>query len=166
MQGESLLGEVRKIGPRSSQVRTFDGAEVIVPNGMLISSQVINWTLSDRRRRLTVDIGVKYGTDPERVLRILSEVAAENETVLDDPEPLIIFQGFGDSSLDFQLRCWIPRYEEGFGMRTMLRVAIYAKLNEAGIEIPFPQRDLHLRSVDADAAKTLRGDGDDTPHGD
>jgi small-conductance mechanosensitive channel len=158
MQGEGLLGEVRHIGPRSSQVRTFDGAEVIVPNGMLISNQVINWTLSDRRRRLTVDIGVKYGTEPERVLAILEEVAAENTTVLEEPEPLSIFLGFGDSSLDFQLRCWIPRYEEGFGIRTALRVAICAKLNAAGIEIPFPQRDLHLRSVDGEAARTLRGD--------
>jgi len=158
MQGDQLLGEVRRIGPRSSTVRTFDGAEVIVPNGMLISNQVINWTLSDRRRRLAVDIGVKYGSDPEQVLEILQVVAAENETVLADPAPLVIFLGFGDSSLDFQLRCWIPRYEEGFSMRTQLRVAIYNKLAAAGIEIPFPQRDLHLRSVDGDAARTLRGD--------
>ena len=158
LQGEALLGEVRRIGPRSSTVRTFDGAEVIVPNGTLISSPVINWTLSDRRRRLIVDIGVKYGTDPERVLAILSEVAGENPNVLEEPAPLAVFLGFGDSSLDFQLRCWIPRYEEGFGMRTELRVTIYAKLNAAGIEIPFPQRDLHLRSVDGDAARTLRGD--------
>ena len=158
MPGDQLLGEVRRIGPRSSTVRTFDGAEVIVPNGMLISNQVINWTLSDRRRRVIIEIGVKYGTDPERVLQILREVAAENDTVLNDPEPLVIFRGFGDSSLNFELRCWIPRYEEGFSMRTALRVAIYAQLNAAGIEIPFPQRDLHLRSVDGDAARTLRGD--------
>ncbi|MDJ0847668.1 MAG: mechanosensitive ion channel, partial [Myxococcota bacterium] len=86
-----LLGDVRRIGPRSSTVRTFDGAEVIVPNGMLISDQVINWTLSDRRRRIRVGVGVKYGTDPERVLAILREVAEENEIVLDDPAPLCIF---------------------------------------------------------------------------
>jgi small-conductance mechanosensitive channel len=85
-------------------------------------------------------------------------VAAESSNVLDEPAPLAIFLGFGDSSLDFQLRCWIPRYEEGFGMLTELRVAIYAKLDAAGIEIPFPQRDLHLRTVDGDAARTLRGD--------
>ncbi|MGI9591779.1 MAG: mechanosensitive ion channel family protein, partial [Myxococcota bacterium] len=158
MPDNVLLGEVRRIGARSSTVRTFDGAEVIVPNGMLISNQVTNWTLSDRRRRVIIEAGVKYGTDPEQVLTILREAAAESENVLDDPEPLVIFRGFGDSSLNFELRCWIPRYEEGFSMRTALRVAIYAKLNAAGIEIPFPQRDLHLRSVDGDAARTLRGD--------
>jgi potassium efflux system protein len=150
-----LLGEVRRIGPRSSTVRTFDGAEVIVPNGMLISDQVVNWTLSDRRRRVAVTVGVRYGTDPERVLELLREVARENETVLDDPEPLAIFSGFGDSSLDFELRCWIPRFEEGFTMRTQLLTAVNARLREAGIEIPFPQRDLHLRSVDDPAVQAL-----------
>ena len=151
-----LLGDVRRIGPRSSTVRTFDGAEVIVPNGMLISDQVINWTLSDRRRRVTVGVGVAYGTDPEQVLEILREAAQENETVQDEPKPLAVFVGFGASSLDFELRCWIPRYEEGFSMRSELWVAINRKLREAGIEIPFPQRDLHLRSVDAPAREALR----------
>jgi small-conductance mechanosensitive channel len=160
---QGLLGDVRRIGPRSSTVRTFDGAEVIVPNGMLISDQVINWTLSDRRRRVVVGVGVAYGTDPEQVLEILREVAQENETVQDDPAPLAIFMGFGDSSLDFELRCWIPRYEEGFSMRSQLWVAINRKLAEAGIEIPFPQRDLHLRSVDTPASgalSALRRSGD------
>jgi potassium efflux system protein len=154
-----LLGEVRRIGPRSSTVRTFDGAEVIVPNGMLISDQVVNWTLSDRRRRVAVNVGVRYGTDPERVLELLREVARENETVLDDPTPLTIFSGFGDSSLDFELRCWIPRYEEGFTIRTQLLTEINAKLRDAGIEIPFPQRDLHLRSVDEPAVRALEEAG-------
>jgi len=157
-----LLGDVKRIGPRSSTMRTFDGAEVIVPNGMLISDQVINWTLSDRRRRVSVGVGVAYGTDPEQVLEILRQVAQENETVQDDPAPLALFTGFGDSSLDFELRCWIPRYEEGFSVRSQLWVAINRKLAEAGIEIPFPQRDLHLRSVDEPATKALgalrRGD--------
>jgi small-conductance mechanosensitive channel len=129
---------------------------------MLISDQVINWTLSDRRRRVTVGAGVAYGTDPERVLEILREVARENETVLDEPAPLAIFLGFGDSSLDFELRCWIPRYEEGFSMRSELWVAIHRRLREEGIEIPFPQRDLHLRSVHEPARQALgtlrRGD--------
>jgi len=154
---QGLLGEVRRIGARSSTVRTFDGAEVIVPNGMLISDQVVNWTLSDRRRRVVVGVGVAYGTDPERVLELLREVAAENETVLDEPAPLVVFTGFGDSSLNFEMRCWIPRYEEGFSMRSALWVAINARLRDAGIEIPFPQRDLHLRSVDAPAREAFEG---------
>ena len=107
-------------------------------------------------------MGGAYGTDPEQVLEILREVAQENETVLEDPAPLTVFQGFGDSSLAFELRCWIPRYEEGFTVRSQLWVAINRKLREAGIEIPFPQRDLHLRSVDKPAREALgavrRGD--------
>jgi len=158
-----LTGDVRRIGPRSSTVRTFDGAEVIVPNAMLVSDQVTNWTLSDRRRRIKVGVGVKYGTDPERVLELLREVATENETVLEDPKPMPIFLGFGDSSLDFELRCWIPRYEEGFGMTTALLTAINAKLRDDGIEIPFPQRDLHLRSVDEPAREALEEIGAEAP---
>jgi small-conductance mechanosensitive channel len=132
---------------------------VIVPNAMLVSDQVTNWTLSDRRRRISITVGVKYGSDPERVLELLRETVAENETALQDPAPLVIFQGFGDSSLDFELRCWIPRYEEGFGIRTQLLTTINAKLREAGIEIPFPQRDLHLRSVDEPARQALEQTG-------
>jgi small-conductance mechanosensitive channel len=150
-----LTGEVRRIGPRSSTVRTFDGAEVIVPNATLISDQVTNWTLSDRRRRITVSVGVAYGTDPERVLGLLRDVAAETEAVLPIPEPLPVFTGFGASSLDFELRCWISRYEDGAVTQSALRVALGAKLAAAGIEIPFPQRDVHLRSVADDAAASL-----------
>jgi small-conductance mechanosensitive channel len=150
-----LQGEVRRIGPRSSTLRTFDGAEVIVPNGTLISDLVTNWTLSDRRRRLTLAVGVAYGTDPERVLEILRSVARESELVLQDPEPLCLFKGFGESSLDFELRCWIPRYEEGLVATSQLLSALHGRLRDAGIEIPFPQRDLHLRSVDPAALQAL-----------
>jgi len=142
-----LMGEVRRIGARSSTVRTFDGAEVIVPNATLISENVVNWTLSDRLRRIEVRVGVAYGTDPERVLEILRRVASENAAVLKFPEPTALFQGFGDSSLDFLLWAWTSRFEEGLGIQSELSVQICAALAEAGIEIPFPQRDLHLRSV-------------------
>jgi small-conductance mechanosensitive channel len=118
---------------------------------------VTNWTLSDRRRRITVSVGVAYGTDPERVLGLLREVAAESQVVLRDPEPLAIFTGFGASSLDFELRCWISRYEDGSVTQSALRVALRAKLAAAGIEIPFPQSDVHVRSViDAAAAAPAR----------
>jgi small-conductance mechanosensitive channel len=155
------MGEVRHIGIRASTVRTFDGAEVIVPNGNLISEQVINWTRSDQQRRMVLSVGVKYGTDPERVLELLLEVARANPNVLSYPEPQVLFDGFGDSSLDFLLRVWCP-FDVGLSTRSELAVATNAALREAGIEIPFPQRDLHLRSVDAAAGEALaerRGDG-------
>jgi len=145
-----LFGEVTHIGIRASVVKTFDGAEVLVPNGDLISTQMTNWTLSDRRRRIIVPIGVKYGTDPEQVISILKKTAVENPNVLSNPEPSVFFMEHGDSALLFSLRAWVGRFEIGFEVRSELTVAVNKALNEAGIEIPFPQRDLHLRSVDSD----------------
>ena len=152
-----LRGEVRRIGARSSTVRTFDGAEVIVPNANLISEPVVNWTLSDRRRRLDLEVGVAYGTDPEIVLDLLRGVAEANSSVLDTPAPEALFLGFGDSSLNFRLRVWIPRFEESYTIRSEMGVAINAALRNAAIPIPFPQRDLHVRSVESDVIRSLDG---------
>jgi small-conductance mechanosensitive channel len=151
----TLRGEVRRIGARSSTVRTFDGAEVIVPNANLITEPVVNWTLSDRRRRLDLDVGIAYGTDPEPVLELLQGVAEAHPSVLETPKAEALFLEFGDSSLNFRLRVWIPRYEEGFSIRSQLTVSINAALRDAGIQIPFPQRDLHVRSVELDVIRSL-----------
>jgi len=151
----ALRGEVRRIGARSSTVRTFDGAEVIVPNANLISEPVVNWTLSDRRRRLDLEVGVAYGTDPEAVLALLQGVAGANSAILETPKAEALFLEFGDSALNFRLRVWIPRFEEGFTIRSQLTVAINAALRDAGIQIPFPQRDLHVRSIEPDVIRSL-----------
>jgi potassium efflux system protein len=143
-----LLGEVKKIGLRSSVVRTWDGAEVVVPNGNLISQQFINWTLSDRQRRLKIPVGVAYGTDPHKVMKILLQIANEENRLLEQPTPYVLFQGFGESSLDFELRCWTSDFDHWFLIQSDLIVKIHDALYENGIEIPFPQRDLHVRSVD------------------
>jgi small-conductance mechanosensitive channel len=145
----SLTGEVQRIGIRASVVRTFDGAEVIVPNGNLISSEVVNWTLSDQRRRVRVEVGVAYGTDPHRVIEILKAVAVAHREVLKYPEPSVIFIGFGASSLDFRLLFWTATFEDFFRVRSELSVAVYDALVEADITIPFPQRDLHFKTVPA-----------------
>jgi potassium-dependent mechanosensitive channel len=145
-----LLGEVKHIGVRASTVRTWDGAEVIVPNGDFISNQVRNWTLSDRLRRLEIPVGVAYGTEPKQVLALLTEVAAKHPAVLEEPPPRAFFIRFGDSSLDFELRAWTDRADEWFTVRSELAVAIHAALRDAHIEIPFPQRDVRLRSCDED----------------
>ncbi len=149
-----LLGDVKRIGIRSSTVRTFQGAEVIVPNGNLISDQVINWTLSDRARRVELPVGVAYGSDPERVIEILNGVAGAHSAVLRDPAPTALFRGFGDSSLDFELRFWVSNMSY-LAVASDVAVGINNALAEAGIEIPFPQRDLHLRSVDPAAGAAL-----------
>ncbi|MEQ9068044.1 MAG: mechanosensitive ion channel, partial [Gimesia chilikensis] len=145
-------GIMKRIGIRASIIRTFDGAEVIVPNGMLISDRVINWTLSDRRRRITMSVGVEYGTPAQRVIDLLVEVAQANPKVLSDPAPHAFFDNFGDSSLDFKLRAWINVSDGSFSnthlaMRSELAVAIQQALEDAKIGVPFPQRDLHLINV-------------------
>jgi small-conductance mechanosensitive channel len=144
----TLKGRVQQIGIRSSTVRTFDGAEVIIPNGELLSGQLVNWTLSDRQRRLSLPVGVAYGTDSQAVIDILLGLAEDHPAVTDDPEPAALFKGFGDSSLDFELRVWIADFNQGLRVASELRVAIDKALAEAGIEIPFPQRDVHVRSLD------------------
>ena len=150
---EGVLGNVSSIGIRASMIRTFDGAEVIVPNGDLISQRVVNWTLSARRQRVTIPVGVAYGTDPNRVLGILRRLAAENEKVFKTPAPLALFRGFGDSSLDFELRIFMDPLDV-LDVPSAVTVAINDALKEAGIEIPFPQRDLHLRGVPGGFALT------------
>jgi small-conductance mechanosensitive channel len=142
-----LMGKVVQIGIRTSRVRTFGGSEVIVPNGDLVSNQVINWTLSDRSRRLELEVGVAYGSDPERVTEVLRSVVDGDEDVLEDPAPIIMFETFGESSLNFRIFAWIDDFDKGFGMRHRLNVAINRALAEAGLEIPFPQRDLHIKNV-------------------
>ncbi|MCU4175634.1 mechanosensitive ion channel family protein [Carboxylicivirga sp. N1Y90] len=139
----NLMGEVKEIGIRASTVRTFDGAEVIVPNGNLISNEMINWTLSDRRKRQELLIGVSYGTDTTKVLQLLEEVVGVQEGVLKKPAPFIIFKGFGDSSLDFRVLFWTA-FDYGLSTKSRVGVAIDKAFKEAGITIPFPQRDLHF----------------------
>ena len=142
-----VFGEVRRIGIRSSTVSTWQGAEVIVPNAQLVSEQVINWTHSDRRRRMEIPVGVAYGSKPKQVIELLLETSKANPDVLDEPEPFVLFMGFGDSSLDFEVRAWTDRFEFFQRVRSELCVAFEASLRAAGIQIPFPQRDLHIRSV-------------------
>ena len=144
-------GSVETIGMRASIVRTWDGAEIIVPNADLISQQVVNWTLNCNRHRVVIPIGVSYDTDPEQAAEIIVGVANDHKDIDPKPDPACLFLGFGDSSLDFQLRAWTAESQH-VRISSDLRFGIFKKLAEAGIEIPFPQRDLHLRTVDPEAA--------------
>ena len=139
-------GEVKDIGIRSSTIATFDGADVLVPNASLTSASVVNWTLTDNRRRSELKVGVAHGTEPARVFRVLRETALEHPLVLRTPEPLPLFVGFGDSSLDFCLRYW-TLLEHTVDVGSELYVSANARLAAEGIEIPFPRRDVHLRAV-------------------
>jgi small-conductance mechanosensitive channel len=151
----TLMGTVRRIGMRASSIRTWSGAEVIVPNGNLVSSEVINWTLSDRTRRVELAVGVAYGNEPQAVIDVLLEAARKRDDILDYPAPSALFVGFGDSSLDFELRGWTDRFDDFLRVKSALAVDVCGALAEAGIQIPFPQRDLHLKSVDVRAGEAL-----------
>ena len=160
-----MLGEVKRIGMRSSTVRTWQGAEVIVPNANLISNEVTNWTLSDQQRRLDIPVGVAYGSDVDKVMRLLKEVGGTHEEILDKPEPNALFMGFGESSLDFELRVWTSKFAGYQKVRSEVVVSVEKALKEAGFVIPFPQRDLHLKTVNPNAGNNLKGDGPASPAG-
>ncbi|MBX3269735.1 MAG: mechanosensitive ion channel [Sandaracinaceae bacterium] len=154
-----LVGTVRRIGIRSSTVASLDGAEVIVPNADLISGRLVNWTLTDARRRLELvrRHELRAGS-PERARALLLEVASSPPGVLHDPPPDVICVGFGDSSVDFAIRAWTAGYREAIQIESRLAVRVHAALEREGIEIPFPQLALHLRSVSPEVAKELRAD--------
>lgn len=152
-----LVGIVRRIGARSSTIVTFQGAEVIMPNSNLISNQVINWTLSSQWRRVDVPVGIAYGTDPARVIKLLVGVAESHPGVLLQRPPMAFFLGFGDSALKFELRFWCGEQDTWFQLQSDVTVAVAKALAEAGIEIPFPQQDIRIRSIDASAAASVPG---------
>ena len=143
-------GVVRRIGLRSSTIETFDGAEVIVPNGQLIADRVTNWTFSASQRRIEIQVGVGYESDPGAVLALLERVANAQDGVLRQPPVQALFLGFGASSLDFVVRAWVARFDIAGEVRSRLGIAIHRALGEADIEIPFPQQDLHVRSIKAE----------------
>ncbi|MEO8604972.1 MAG: mechanosensitive ion channel domain-containing protein, partial [bacterium] len=140
----NVYGEVRRIGIRSSTLRTVEGADVIVPNGEFVSGTVTNWTLSDRLRRIDVQVGVAYGSDPEKILALLRAVAGAHAYIVETPKPVALFTAFGDSALNFELRAWTDNFDQWVATRSELAVAINAKLIEAGISVPFPQRDVNV----------------------
>ena len=143
------FGEVKKLGLRATIIQTFDNAEIVVPNSDLITSQVTNWTLAERKVRVRIPVGVAYGSDIQKVLDILLSCANGNPMVMSSPKPNAFFLAFGASSLDFELRVWIPEFLDNVQVKSDLNQEIESEFAANNIEIPFPQQDLHLRSVDS-----------------
>lgn len=142
-----VAGLVTKINLRGPNIVTNDNITIIVPNSDFITNKVTNWSYGDPKVRLRLPIGVAYGTDPERLRRLLIEIATEHPMVLRDPAPELFFNGFGDSSLNFELGVWTAEMaSKPRRFRSELNYSMERTLRENGIEIPFPQRDLHLRS--------------------
>jgi small-conductance mechanosensitive channel len=141
-------GDVVRIAGRSTWIRTNDNVVMIIPNSEFINSHVTNWTANDRQVRFPIPLGVSYGSDPEVVRDVLMEVADNHPDVLTIPPPEILFTGFGDSSLNFELRVWtITRVQYPKELASELYFMIFKAFKEHGIQIPFPQRDLHVKSV-------------------
>jgi small-conductance mechanosensitive channel len=141
-----VRGTVRDIRARATIVTTLDNVDIVVPNGQFITESVVNQTFGDRRVRARVPVGVAYGSDTALVREVLLRVAGQDARVLAAPPPAVLFTGFGDSSLDFVLLAWLPDPLLEPAITSDLRFAIDRAFREARIEIPFPQRDLHLRT--------------------
>ena len=142
------LAKIAKIGLRSTTVRTADQADVIVPNTELITNRVTNWTLTNRQARSLLRVGVAYGSDIALVMQTLKACALAHPRVLKSPEPQVLFRGFGESALDFELSAWVADLDTRGQVASDLHQDIDRQFRQAGIEIPFPQRDLHVRSVE------------------
>lgn len=151
---EGEIGTVTKIHLRATTITNFDRGEVVLPNKTLITSKFTNWTLSSSLNRVTIPVGVAYGTDSETARRILLEVAADHPNVSDEPSPMAIFTEFGDSSLNILLRVFLPDRSSRDSTISDLHTEIDKRLAAADIEIPFPQRDLHLRTGASESFNT------------
>ena len=139
-----LQGEVRRIGIRASTVRTYQGADIIVPNSQFITANVTNWTLSDQLRRIELPVGVNYGAPAQKVIDLLESTARASPGILQNPPPKCLFMGYGDSSINFELRAWTDRFEDWGAVRSELASAVYDAVYAAGISFPFPQREVRV----------------------
>lgn len=158
IQVGDVNGDVVSISMRSTTVVTNDNISVIVPNSEFISSRVINWSHNDRNVRFNIPVGVAYKEDPEKVKQILLEVAGKDDGVLKNPKPDVLFMEFGDSSLNFNLRIWTNSYITTPAILTSkLYFEIFKRFKQAGIEIPFPQRDLHIKNTEFQVSQPKAG---------
>jgi small-conductance mechanosensitive channel len=140
-------GKVREIGMRATTLTTAEGADVVVPNGTLLSEKLVNWTLRDTSRRIDVDIGVAYDSDPRQVLELLRQVAVGTPGVAQWPAPDVVLKSFGPSSLVVGVQAWTSEFAASATIRTELAVRMQEALKAARIEIPLPQQDVHVRSL-------------------
>jgi small-conductance mechanosensitive channel len=146
---KDTLGDVVRIAARSTWIRTNDNVVLIVPNSDFINNSVINWTANDPNVRISLPVGVGYSSDPEQVRKILLAAAAAHADILTEPKPDVIFTDYGDNSLNFSLRVWTEnRSHTPAILKSDLYFDLFRRFKDAGIELPFPQRDLHIRSSD------------------
>ncbi|WOD37455.1 mechanosensitive ion channel family protein [Nodosilinea sp. E11] len=141
-----VKGTVARIGSRSTEIRTLDQVSIIVPNSHFLDSEVTNWSHGNPVSRIRLPVGIAYSANPQAVKAALLEACKKNQEILSAPAPQVFFLGFGDNALNFQLLVWIAQPSRQLVIKSDLYFAIEASLRDHGIEIPFPQRDLHIRS--------------------
>ena len=150
-----VTGVVSRIQIRATTVTNWDRQELIVPNREFVTGRLLNWTLSNAVNRLTIPVGIAYGSDTELATQLLNQVVKANENILEDPAPLVTFENFGASSLDFMIRCYLPTLDNRLSTVHDLHTQIDRVFREHNIEISFPQQDLHLRTVSSDVSQAL-----------
>jgi small-conductance mechanosensitive channel len=151
------MGTVREIGFRSSQIATYDGSVIIVPNGDFISQQLINWTHSNNNyRRVDIVVGIPYGSDLEKVKAMVLHIVKNHPEVAPFPEPVVLVHDFATNSVNIRCLFWTAEFDKWLGLKSHVMQEIYNAFKREGIEIPFPQTDLHIRSIDPAVAEQLR----------
>jgi potassium-dependent mechanosensitive channel len=157
------VGKMKSIGIRSSVVTTWDGADVIIPNGDLLNQHLVNWTLGSSKRRFNLLLGVAYGTDLQRARQLLLDLMDKDQRILKYPEPIVLANEFNTSSVDLNLKFWVGHFSVGFDVKSDLILAIDLLFRENGIQIPFPQHDVHIRSTTETTENEDPGAGTGTP---
>ena len=137
-------GVVTRIRIRATTIRNWDRKELLVPNKNFITQELLNWSLSDQTTRILINVGIAYGSDVERARQIMHDAAANHPRIMKEPAPFVTFDQFGDNALAISLRCYIDTIDHRLSTINDINLAINRGMNEAGIEIAFPQRDMHL----------------------
>jgi potassium efflux system protein len=157
---DDVTGVVSRIRIRATSITNWDRKEYVVPNKEFITGRLLNWTLSDKVNRVVVEVGLAYGSDTEKARELLLKVANAHPLVMKDPAAMASFEGFGDNSLNLVLRTFLPSLENRLQVIHELHTAIDQEFRKAGIEIAFPQRDLHIRTFVGAPALGLQSSGD------
>jgi len=150
-----LSGKVQEVGVRASKIRAYDGSDIVVPNGDLLSGQLINWTLSDKKRRIEIFIGVAYSSNMKLVKEII-EKQLVRDRILKNPAPIVLMENFGDNSVDFRVLFWVESMDFWVETKAEVMTGIFEAFTENGIEIPFPQRDLYLKSIPSELQEKVK----------
>ncbi len=151
-----LSGKVKEVGVRASKILAYDGSDIVVPNGDLLSGQLINWTLSDKRRRIELNIGVAYSSDMKLVKEVI-EKQLLRDNIMKNPEPKVFMENFGDNSVDFRILFWVETMDFWLETKAEVMTGIFEAFSENSIEIPFPQRDLYLKSIPTEIQEKVKG---------